>query len=118
MGKTYKNILARMLVYMYAHKGSGRFYNAGITTSSSHNTDTKSGSYAHHATIYSSIKCNKDSVKENGKQRQNYGCEDVCICMPVRVVGGFEKQDLKPVLPMTQTPQLGQILTIAQYTPS
>ena len=66
MGKTYKNMLARMLVYMYAHKGSGGFYNAGITTSYSHNTDTKSGIYAHHPTIYSSIKCNKGSVKGNG----------------------------------------------------
>ena len=118
MGKTYKNMLARMLVYMYAHKGSGGFYNAGITTSYSHNTDTKSASNAHHPTIYSSIKCNKDSVKGNGKQRQNYGCEDVCICIPIRVVGGFEKQDLKPVPLMTQTPQLGQILTIPQYTPA
>ena len=65
MGKTYKNMLARMLVYMYAHEGNGRFYNAGLTTSSSYDTDTKSGSNAPHPTISSSIKCNQDSVKEN-----------------------------------------------------
>ena len=58
-------MLARILVYMYAHKGSGRFYIAGLTTSSSHNTDTKSGINADHPTIYFSIKCIKDSVKGN-----------------------------------------------------
>ena len=66
MGKNYKNMLARMLVYMYALKGSDRFYKAGLTTSSSYDTDTKSGSNTHHPTIYSSIKCNQDSVKEIG----------------------------------------------------
>ena len=65
MGKNYKNMLARMFVYMDALKGSGRFDNAGLTTSSSHNTDAKSGSNAHHPTIYFRIKCNKDSVKGN-----------------------------------------------------
>ena len=66
MSKNYKNVLARMLVYMFALKGNGLFYKAGLTTSSSYDTDTKSGSNALHPTISSSIKCNQDSVKEFG----------------------------------------------------
>ena len=96
----------------------GCFYKAGLTTSSSYDTDPKSGSNTHHPTIYSSIKCNQYSVKGNGLKRQNYGCEDACICMPIRVVGGYKKQDLQPVPLKTQTPQLGQILNITQYTPA
>ena len=65
MGKIYKNMLARMLVDMYALKGGGLFYKAGLTTSSSYDTDTKSGSNALNPTISSSIKCNQDSVKGN-----------------------------------------------------
>ena len=38
--------------------------------------------------------------------------------MPIRVVGGLKKQDLKPVALITQTPQLSQILTTPQYTPT
>ena len=66
MGKNYKNMLKKMLVYMDALKGSGRIYNAGITTSSSHDTDTKIGASTHHPTIYSIMKCNEDLVKGDG----------------------------------------------------
>ena len=38
--------------------------------------------------------------------------------MPIRVVGGFKKQDLKPVPLNTQTPKLGQMLTIPPYIPA
>ena len=41
MGKNYKNMLARMLVDMYALKGGGLFNKTGLKTSSSQYTDTK-----------------------------------------------------------------------------
>ena len=75
---------------MYALKGSDRFYKGGLETSSSHDTDTKSGPNTHQHAIYSSKKFNQDSVKENGLKRKNYGCVDACICMPIIVVGGFK----------------------------
>ena len=56
MGKNYKNMLARMLVNMYALKGGGLFYKAGLKTSSSHDTDTTIGPNTHHPTIYSCVK--------------------------------------------------------------
>ena len=52
---------------MYALKGSGRFYKAGLPTSSSHDRDTKSGANTHHPTINSSKKCNQDSFNRNGE---------------------------------------------------
>ena len=66
MGKNYKNMLARMLVYMYALKGGGLFYKAGLKTSASHDTDTTIGPNTHHPKIYSVMKCNPDLVKRNG----------------------------------------------------
>ena len=46
-------------------------------------------------------------VKGNALKPQNHGGEDAFIYMPKRVVGGFKKKDLQPVLTMTQTPQFG-----------
>ena len=53
-----------------------------------------------------------------GKNDETMVAKDACICMPIRVVGGFKKKDLKPVPLKTQTPKLEQMLTIPPYIPA
>ena len=74
--------------------------------------------FTHPPTIYTSPYCHLIKKRGNGLKPQNHCCKDACLCMPLRVVGGFKKQDLQPVPLKTQTQQLDEIPTLAQYTPA
>ena len=113
-----RRICLRGCLYKYAHKGCGRFVKAGLKTTSSQDTNTKTWANAHLPTIYPSPNCHQIKVRGNGWKPQNNGCEDACICMPLGVEGGFKKKDLQPVPLLTQTLNLQQLLTVPPYFPA